>query len=136
MRIEKYHPVVDALVSRIAHRVAEVQANSAFPQFNEWFNQYPIAVYARYTSRLTNEGERMRALDIGNISVAPEKHGIGYFSAFLTRMEDLADSLQVLLYVECVHSEHVAACLGKRAYTRVAAWPEGASVDSFYRKPR
>jgi len=72
------------------------------------------------TSSAVTSGKMMSTIEIANVQVHAKFRNQGHFRRFLQHVEQIFLPLGYCVYVECVHSEILAAALSRYGYTHLS----------------
>lgn len=93
------------------------------PRLGQWISTDDMEIYIRFSSihYLPILSKPAKCIDLGNISVIPEKQNKGVFTRFLDEIEPIvaAESSIEFIFIENVLTERFANFLRKRGYTEI-----------------
>lgn len=96
---------------------------------HRWFNikEYHLTAYIRITKRFIN-GVFHDSLEIANVKVDEDYRDRGYFSMFLTEIEELAHDYDRVVYIESIINPVLKKYIYKRNYIE-----DYRNENSFYK---
>jgi hypothetical protein len=109
------------------HKLLAEKKPDAF-SVRRWLKNKKVEVYVRITQRYVDD-TFVESIDIANIDIKKERNqGKGWFTGFITQVEELAATSSRCVYIESIVSERFANFIIKRGYLRSMT-----SYNSFYK---
>lgn len=78
---------------------------------------FKIQIYVRNTKRYLGD-QLVPAIDLANFEIPEAYRGQGLFTKLLTLVEEYAKSVNVAVYIECVHNARLRSFLERRGYVK------------------